>query len=210
MEARLRSTWLRTICVALCTGALLGASPAPEIRPLEGVYLDGQVVRLDIADGPKPMLVGPWRIGARVQDPKPRDQRLNLYIVAPGTQYHLDGSDDFDHNAIVNAVPDPGGSRQYDVYWALVLDPRLRTDFKTERQLLIAAQASFTPGDLFAFDDIPADAFLRNFLKADSLSDLAQYRHKGGALPRILILPAGFAVTASAPAAPADATASTH
>lgn len=196
--------------VALCAGVLLGASPAPETRPLEGVYLDGQVVRLDVADGPKPMLVGPWRIGARVMDPKPRDQRLNLYIVAPGTQYHLEASDDFDHNAIVNAVPDAGTSRQYDVYWALVLDPRLHADFKTEKQLLVAAQASFTPGDLFEFDDIPADAFLRTFLKADTLDDLRQYRRKGGALARILIVPAGFAVTASTPAAAPDTTTTTH
>jgi hypothetical protein len=196
--------------VALCAGALLGASPAPETRPLEGVYLDGQVVRLDVAGGPKPVLVGPWRIGARVQDPKPRDQRLNLYLVAPGAQYHLDGGDEFDHNVIVNAVPDAGMSRQYDVYWALVLDPRLHTDFKGEKQLLLAAQASFAPGDLFEFDDIPADAFLRAFLRADTLADLAQYRRKGGALPRILILPAGFAVTASSPAAAPDTATTTH
>lgn len=206
MEARLRSPLLRSISIALCAGALLGASPAPEPHGLEGVYLDGQVVRLDVADGPKPVLVGPWRIGARVQDTKPRDQRLNLYIVAPGTQYHLDGSDDFDHNAIVNALPEPGLSRQYDVYWALVLDPRLHTDFKSERQLLITAQANFVPGDLFEFDDIPADAYLRTFLKTDSLDDLAKHRRKGGALPRILILPAGFAVTASNPAPPDNAT----
>ena len=196
--------------IALCAGALLGASPAPETRPLEGVYLDGQVVRLDVADGPKPMLVGPWRIGARVQDPKPRDQRLNLYIVAPGAQYHVDAQDDFDHNVIVNAMPDPGLSRQYDVYWALVLDPHLHADFKGEKQLLLAAQANFTPGDLFEFDDVPADAFLRTFLKADSLADLAQYRRKRGTLPRILIVPAGFAVTASSPAAAPDTATTTH
>jgi hypothetical protein len=180
------------------------AAPAPEGRLLSAVYLDGEVVRLEVADGPKPAMVGPWRLGPRVLDPKPRDKRLNLYIVAPGTQYHLDGADEFDHNAIINALPEPGKSREYDVYWALLLDPRMHADFRKERDLLIAAQASFTPGDLFEFDDLPSDTFLRNFLKMDTLEDLRPHRHKNGTLPRVIIVPADFAITAAAPEAPAE------
>ncbi|MDP9268347.1 MAG: hypothetical protein M3P27_08505 [Acidobacteriota bacterium] len=170
-------------------------------------------MRLELAEGAKPMTLGPWRLGTRVLDTKPRDQRLNLYIVAPGTQYHLDGAEDFDHNAIINALPEPGKSREYDVYWALVLDPHLHTDFRNERDLIVAAQASFVPGDLFEFEDVPAAAFLRNFLKLGSLEDLQRYRRKNRALPRVIIVPAGLAITAAAPPAapePATPTATPH
>src|ERR1041385_6776413 len=115
---------------------LLAAAPAPDSRTLEAVYLDGEAARLVLPEGGKPVTVGPWRVGPRVPDTKPRDKRLNLYFVAPGTQYHLDGSEDYDHNAIINALPEAGRSREYDVYWALALDPKLKTDFRNERQLI--------------------------------------------------------------------------
>jgi hypothetical protein len=200
-EDRLRATIVRAVAVGVCAGALLGASPAPEPRSLESAYLDGEAVRLEVADGPKPATVGPWRLGARVLDPKPRDQRLNLYIVVPGTQYHLDGAEDYDHNAIINALPLEGKAREYDVYWALALDPHLRADFRNERDLIVTAQARFTPGDLFEFDDIPADFFLRTFLKLDSLPELEKFRRRDRSLPRLIIVPAGFAISASAPPA---------
>lgn len=156
-------------------------------------------------DAAKPVTVGPWRLGARVGDAKPRDKRLNLYLVAPGTQYHLDGSEAYDHNAIVNALPEEGKSREYDVYWALVLDPGLKADFRNERDVILAAQATFVPGDLFEFDDVPTDFLLRTYLKIDSLEGFARFRRRDGTLPRLIIVPAGFAILASAPAAAPDA-----
>lgn len=197
---------MRVLTFGLCAGMLLAAAPAPDSRTLEAVYLDGEAARLVLADAPKPVTVGPWRLGPRITDTKPRDKRLNLYLVAPGTQYHLDGSEDYDHNAIINALPAPGKSREYDVYWALVLDPRLKTDFRNERDLLLAAQVTFVPGDLFEFDDIPADYLMRTYLKVASLEDLAKFRKRDGTLPGVIIVPAGFAITASAPEeAPAEA-----
>jgi len=202
------------LALALCAGAAAGAkpaaAPAPDGRSLANVYLDGELARLEVAEGAKPVTLGPWRLGTRVLDTKPRDKRLNLYIVAPGTQYHLDAAEDFDHNAIINALPEPGKSREYDVYWALVLDPHLRADFRNERDLLIAAQTSFTPGDLFAFEDVPADGLLRGVLKLDALEDLQRYRRKNGAWPRVIIVPAGFALTAAAPEAPETPAAPSH
>lgn len=208
---------MRAISLVLFGGALsatsappVPVSSTPEARSLSAVYLEGEVVRVEVPESPKPATVGPWRLGGRVLDPKPRDKRLNLYIVAPGSQYHLESADEFDHNAIINALPEPGKSREYDVYWALVLDPRLHADFRNERDLIIAAQASFLPGDLFEFDDIPAEAFLRNFLRMDALEDLRPHRNRNGTLPRVIIVPAGFAITAAAPPAspetPAPAT----
>jgi len=180
---------------------LWAAAAAPESRKLEAVYLEGEAARLEVADGPRPVTVGPWRLGARVADTKPRDQRLNLYLVAPGTQYHLEGSEEYDHNAVVNALPAEGKSREYDVYWALVLDPKLKTDFRNEHDLILAAQQSFTPGDLFELEDIPSDFLLRTYLKIDSLEELEKFRRRDRTLPRVVIVPAGFAITASAPAA---------
>lgn len=193
---------LETASLALCAGALVGSSPAPPSRQLEAVYLDGGSVRLEIAASPKAVTVGPWRLGARVLGPKPLDKRLNLYIVAPGTEYHLEGAEDFDHNAIINALPEAGKAREYDVYWALVLDPHLHADFRSEQELIVTAQAGFAPGDLFEFGDIPAAAFLRAYLKADALADLEKYKREDGTLPRVLLVPAGFAISAAAPAAP--------
>jgi hypothetical protein len=198
---------LQVLTLALCGGMLWAAAPAPDSRALGAVYLEGEVVRLVLSDEPKPVTVGPWRLGPRVSDNKPRDKRLNLYLVAPGTQYHLEGSEDYDHNAIINALPAEGKSREYDVYWALVLDPRLKTDLRTERDLIVAAQTSFTPGDLFEFADIPTDFLLQTYLKVDSLEELEKFRRRDRTLPRVIIIPAGFAITASAPPAPTGAAA---
>lgn len=190
--------------LALWGGLLWAAAPPPDSRLLEAVYLDGEEKRLILADVAKPVTVGPWRLGTRVSDTKPRDKRLNLYLAAPGTQYHLEGSEGYDHNAIVNALPADGRSREYDVYWALALDPKLKTEFRSERELIIAAQTTFSPGDLFEFDDVPSDFLLRTYLKVDSLETLEKFRRRDGTLPRVIIVPAGFAITASAPPKAAD------
>lgn len=202
-EGVLRSSGWRAVPVVLCAGALLGATPAAGPEPLGAVYHEGELVRIEVAEGGRPFRLGPWRIGARVTDPKPKDQRLNLYLVAPGKQYQLDGQDEFDHNAVVNALPAPGGTREYDVYWAIVLDPRLRADIKHERDLLLAAQASFTPGDLLEFDDLPGHPFLRQFLKIDSLPGLQKFRRADNRLPRLILVPAGLVLAVTLPEPPA-------
>jgi hypothetical protein len=148
--------------------------------------------------GQQPFSVGPWQFGARVSDRKPRDARLNLYLVSPGTQHQAEGHEDFDHNDVINALPPEGAVVEWDVYWAIVLDPGLREDIRSERELIVEAQEGFTPGDLMEFRDLPGQAFLREFLKMDSLDDLAPYRLNDGRLPRVIIVPAGFAVRASA------------
>ena len=198
--------------VLLCAGALCAAAPAPR-HPMPTAYYEGQAVSVTFepaAKGQRTLDYGPWQLGISSRDEHPRDHRLNLYVVIPGNQHHSEGWDDYDHNMIVNAVPEAAEPVEWDVYWVLVLDPHLQVDLRSERDLLLIAQDRFTPGDLFEFDDIPADAFLRTFLKADSLADLAQYRRKRYALPRILIVPAGFAVTATSPAAPPETTAASH
>lgn len=149
------------------------------------------------AKGERVFTLGPWQFGSHVPDPKPRDRRLNLYLVAPGKQHAAEGRDEFDHNDVINAIPEDGKPAEWDVYWAIVLDPKLKADLRNEHDLLAQAQRRFIPNDLFEFDDIPGHQFLRAFLKIDSLAGLEKHRGRNRSLPRLIIVPAGFAVRAT-------------
>jgi len=175
--------------------------PASPRLPVTSASFEGKSVDLTVtpaADLGRAALVGPWDFGERVSDPKPRDKRLNLYLVCPGRQHHAEGWEDYDHNLVVNALSPEGQSGEWDVYYAIVLDPALREDLRRERQLLLAAQSRFVPGDLYELDDAPGAAFLRLFLHAETLEDLAPYRRRDGSLPRLILVRAGFAVRATA------------
>ena len=141
---------------------------------------------------------GPWLIGARSND-KPRDGRLNVYLVAPGTQWHSDKAPQFDHNLVINALPkDSESAAEWDVYLAVILDPTLDIDVRSERDLILNRQQSFTPPEDYSFNSIPGVAFLREFLKFQSLSDLEGFRRNDGTLPRLVLVPAKAMVRASA------------
>jgi hypothetical protein len=185
-----------------CAAALWAGTPSADPpSSVSAVYLRGQPVDFHLAPagkGQPPFSIGPWQFGVRVSDRKPRDKRLNLYLVAPGTQHHSEGYEEFDHNDLINALPPGDAAVEWDVYWAIVLDPTLRPDLRSEQDLIMKAQEGFVPGDLFEFQDIPGQAFLRAFLEIDSLDGLAPYRRRDGQLPRVIIVPAGFAIRASA------------
>ena len=177
----------------LCAGALC-ALAAPPRPPMPTAYFEGQVVSITFerpAKGQRTLDFGPWQLGISSRNERPRDRRLNLYVVIPGAQHHIEGWDEYDHNMIVNAVPENDDAVEWDVYWVLVLDPHLRQDLRSERDLLLAAQERFTPGDLFEFDDIPSHTVLREYLHIDALPGLARFRQKDGSVPRLLMLPAG-------------------
>lgn len=198
---------LRAAILLGFAAALWAGTPSAEPpSSISTAYLRDQLVTFSLAPtqkGQQPFAFGPWQFGVRVSDRKPRDHRLNLYLVFPGTLHQAEGFQDFDHNDIINALPPEGRVVEWDVYWVVVLDPELQEDIRSEREMILQAQEGFTPGDLFEFRDVPGSAFLRAFLNIDSLEDLAQYRLKDGRLPRMIILPAGFAVRASA--APSEA-----
>jgi hypothetical protein len=185
-----------------CAAALWAGTPSADPpSPVSAAYLRNQLVSFRLAaaeKGQRPFTIGPWQFGTRVSDRKPRDKRLNLYLVAPGTQHHAAGYEDFDHNDVLNALPPADAVVEWDVYWAIVLDPTLRQDLRSEQDLIVKAQEGFVPGDLFEFQDIPGQAFLRAFLGIDSLDGLAPYRRRDGRLPRVIIVPAGFAIRARA------------
>lgn len=182
------------------------ALPAAAIQSVENVLLDGEAAGLRFSAAQakeRAFTVGPWRFGPQLRFPKHGradridDKRLNLYIVAPGSQHHSDAELAFDHNLLVNARADDDVPLDFDLFWAITLDPSLRTEFRKEGDLLLAAQQRFIPGDLYDFDDAPGAAMLRSALRVDSLRGLARYRNKDGSLPRVLIIQAGFALRAS-------------
>jgi len=192
----------RFACVLLCAGTVSAATPTGEPRPVQigAAYYHGQQVKLTL-DGlmttKSTARLGPWVLGARLKDSRPHDSRKNLYVVFPGVQYHNDGWPDYDLNCIVNSLPVGDEPVEWDVYFALVLDPSVQEDFRDESDLVLAGQASFRPADLMEFQDVPANLFLRTRMKIDSLTGLAKFRHKNGMLPRVAILPAGFAIRAT-------------
>jgi len=196
----------RLVCAALCVSLAASASAAskPHAKPasnpyadkipLEDAYFGGDVVKVRSAPlekGERALIVGPWNFGPRVS-PRPNDKRPNLYFVIPGTLHEVATYPDYDHTAILSAAPDQPSD--FDVYWALVLDPTVTEEFTGEKELLVATQATFVPGPDFTFDNIPCSGFLRDFLNIKTMAGLDKYRRPDGSLPRVAIVTAGLAV----------------
>lgn len=169
-------------------------------KPLAAHYENQDVLVVpEDSNGLRPAALGPWVFGGRLNQDKPLDKRLNLYVVVPGKQYHSPASPEYDHTLVVNALTQDH-PREWDIFWCVVLDPKLRDELKAERDLLVAAQSSFKPADLFDIEDVPARDMLAEKFGIRSLIDLRRYRHKDGTMPRLLILPARFAIRATAQA----------
>ena len=194
MHSGLRST----LCCALLATALPPLPPAG--KPVKTVYLNGHAVRFEAQSAglaSRGFEVGPWRFGRRIRDPKPRDNRLNLYIVAPGTQYQVSGGAGFGFNCVINALSKQGYEPEWDVYWAVVLDPALAgNDIRDEKDLIRGTEAEFTPADDFAVAQAPGHEVLRRYLKIDKVDGLERFRRKSGALPRIILVPSGSVLRA--------------
>jgi hypothetical protein len=138
------------------------------------------------------MLLGP------LSDQKPNDHRPNLYVVCPGKQYPSDQERDVGFNVVLNSLPRSEEPVNWDVYWAIVLDPALDISFQSERDLLLAAQDAFEAGDELNFDEIPGAALLQEKLHISSISELASFRRPDGTLPRLLIVPSHLVIRAAA------------
>lgn len=193
--------------MALATAALLlplGAQRPAAVQVVTAFH-EGEAVRLEMADPPRAraaLQFGPWRLGERRGMGEITDKHPNLYIVCPGTQYVTRGDAQYDHTLLINTVPTTEAAVQWDVVWAVVLDPSLRVDFRDERALLLEAQQTFRPGDLFALSDVPGWAALREVLGVRETRDLLEYEHEGR-LPRVILRPAGFSLQAAVQAGPA-------
>ncbi|MBV8207592.1 MAG: hypothetical protein JO041_12430 [Acidobacteria bacterium] len=185
-------------CLAAVTAqSYMAAGPPRQVR---SAYFEGQLVPFEAQHETlitRSFSIGPWRFGRR-EHTNPRDGRLNLYISAPGSQYAVDGAAAFSFNCIINAVPKPGSEVEWDVYWAVALDPALTEEIRGEQALLIDTQAEFAPAPDFTVEQAPGHELLRRYLRVATVDDLDKYRRKSGELPRVLIVPARIMLKASA------------
>lgn len=161
------------------------------------VYYDGKLVEMKFAPGRAKVAGTPWTVPTQTSREKPKDRHPNIYIVVPGTQYVEQGAEEYAHNEIVSVVPVTETAIDWDVYYAIVLDPTLHEDFHSEQRLILATQEDFDSGAEFDFEDIPGSAYLKNYLGIRSLDGLKTYRRSGNRLPRVIIVPAQLTVKAS-------------
>ena len=185
----------------LAAAAGLSGSTHPAIKPFVAYHDGDGILFSPQATGTnKPARFGPWILGERLgaNDEKPRDKRLNLYVVVPGSQYHSPTHPEYDHNLVVNKYTVDGKAREWDIFWCLALDPDLPGDLRSERELLLASQQRFHPPEAFSIEDVPANAVLAEKLNVFAIGGLNRYRRKDGSLPRMLIVLARFAVLATA------------
>jgi hypothetical protein len=192
---------LRTVSTIAIVAAGFGAAASMRdaAKPFS-VYHDGDdlIFTPEAAGTHKPASIGPWNLGERVAEDKPIDKRLNLYFVAPGLQYRAQGKSEYDHNLVINKYTVDGKPRDWDVFWCFILDPTLRPDLRSERELFLGKHQRFRPVTLFEFKDIPSHVLMAERLSIKSMADLRRFRRADGSLPRLLILPARLAVRATA------------
>src|SRR5260370_30192411 len=99
----------RSIRVVLKLGSVaalaLASLVSKHIKPYL-VYHDGAYIVFapEVTGTQRPARLGPWNLGERLNssDEKPRDKRLNLYVVVPGGQYRSAARPEYDHNLVVN------------------------------------------------------------------------------------------------------------
>lgn len=177
------------------------ATQAPHVPRPMAAYYDGASIAFASAGAASRTVavasLGPWVFGARLSEDKPLDKRLNLYVVIPGKQHQLAGGPEYDHDLVVNALTGDK-VREWDIYWCFRLDPTLNDDLHGEHDLIVAAQQFFKPADLFDIEDVPGRAVLAEKAGVHTLEDLNRFRRKDGSLPRLLIIPARLAVSATA------------
>jgi hypothetical protein len=201
---------IRTLSKLGIVAAAVGLSGSSrQIKPFL-VYHDGDYILFTpkITGSRELAKFGPWELGERLsaRADKPRDKRLNLYVVTPGGQYHSFRHSEYNHNLVVNKYTVDGKPREWDIFWCLVLDPGLRDDLRSERDLLVAAQQRFRPSNDFEIRHVPAHKVMAEMLNVTSVDGLKRFRRKGS-LPRLLIVSARLAVRATAEREPASSSA---
>ena len=186
------------------------ATKAPSAREhlarVRTVYYNGEAMQFTAQQPQHPSVLGSWfrmgrwQFGARTWQPRPRDGRLNLYIVSPGSQYLVEGEKPFAFNCVINGLPKkPSSWLPWDVYWAVVLDPELNADILDERDLIIYTQSTFTPDPDAGFEQFPGHEVLRRYLGIKTMADVKRFRRRGRSreLPQIIILPAHLMLRAN-------------
>ena len=180
-------------------GTIKKAQPE-QPNPATTAFHGGKEVRFIPApvEHTRALILGDRVLGPLLPDQKPSDHRRNLYVVCPGTQNHADRHSGLAFNLVLNSLPQAEAPVEWDVYWVVVLDPALPANFDNERDLLLAAQYAFEPGESFTFEQIPGVALLRNRVHINSLEGLDTFRYSDGTLPRLIIVPSRLVIRASA------------
>jgi hypothetical protein len=183
--------------------AAIGVSSVPRPAPKPFLaYHDGEnIIFSPEATGThRRARLGPWDFGERLSpaEEKPRDKRLNLYVVVPGDQYRSPAHPEYDHNLVVNKYVVDGKPREWDIFWCFALDPSLKADMRGERDLLMAAHATFELPENFQTSQLAAAAVMKEKLSVAGAENLERFRRKDGSFPRLLIVPARLAVRAVA------------
>ena len=177
------------------------------------VYYNGEAMQFTAqqpAESGSWFRMGKWQFGARIWERRPRDGRLNLYVVSPGTQYTVDGDKPFGFNCVINGLPKkPAAIIPWDVYWAVVLDPELNVNIQDERDLIIYTQTTFKPDRDAGFNQFPGHEVLRRYLGIKTMADLKRFRRRrrSAELPRVIIVQAHILLRASVREKPASKTA---
>ena len=197
MRLRCISTLVFATVAAGAASLLLARTPT---RPVTKLYLDGREVDFVAEAGTSAAShfeIGQWRFGRKIREPKPNDKRLNLYVVSPGKQYPVNAAPPYGFNCIVNALSKPGNAAEWDIYWAIALDPTLgNADVKSEKALIVATEAEFPAADDFDPARAPGHEILRRYMKISKPADLERFRRESGKLPRLIIVPAGIVLRA--------------
>jgi hypothetical protein len=189
--------WSRVALFAAGLG-FTGSAPPP-LKPFTAYHDGAAIVFTPEVTGTQRLAnFGPWSLGERLSEGKPLDNRLNLYVVVPGTQYRSAAHPEYDHNRVVNKYTIDGKAREWDIFYCLIIDSSLKADFRSESDLLVAAHQTFRPADLFDVSDIPASEMMAEVVGVNSVGDLRRFRRKNRALPRLLIVPARLAVRGTA------------
>jgi hypothetical protein len=191
---------LALVFAALIAVALSQAASFPWTKNVvETAYFEGRTVEYSPARahwGEKMFRLGPWDLGPKLTSQEKDDKRPNLYVVVPGTARVNPSAPEYNHNLVLSGLPKTDDLSDFDVYWALILDPNVKEDIRAETQLLLAAQEPFTPGADFQFASIPSHAFLDSYLHINSLEQLSAFQRPDGSLPKVAIIPAKLAVRA--------------
>jgi hypothetical protein len=200
--------YIRAVSKLGIVAAVVGMTGATrqEVKPFR-VYHEGLYILFtpELTGSRRLAKFGPWDLGERLSstDDQPRDKRLNLYVVLPGSQYRSPERPEYNHTLVVNKYTVDGKPREWDVFWCLVLDPGLQADLRGERELLVAAHQRFQTDDKFQIRQVPAHAVMAEKLSVTTTEGLERFRHKDGSLPRLLIVPAHLALRATATREPA-------
>ena len=91
--------WKYMACGLLLAAIVYAAGPDTGRIQIDSAYYEGEAVPFRVAEPGNwrsQLRVGPWLLGVRAEDSKPRDRRRNLYVVFPGSQHRAPGWPDYD------------------------------------------------------------------------------------------------------------------